>query len=156
MENQGVCISLAYCPTNKDVVASYRPKVEMPNDMAVSQSLPTQSSVAGQGVVGSHVLFRRAGSSCFQKLASVYAAVNDIRLPKTAIIDTKDQNRLFASSNEATCELVLQELPSFTVRQRLKSERPPLRDMKYTHASGQGLLSCLTDDTLQIFSAELS
>lgn len=156
MEDQGVCISLAYCPRSDDIVASYRPKFEMSNEMFVSQLSSTQSRVTGQGVVGSHVLFKRAGSSCFQKSGSVYANVNDIRLPKSAIIDTEDHKQLFASSNEATSELVLQELPSFTVCQRLKSERHPLRDMKYTHAFSQGLLGCLTDDTLQIFSSGIS
>lgn len=156
MDNQGVCISLAYCPSRDDIVASYRPKIEMSNEMADSQPSLTQSRIPGQGVVGSHVHFKRVGSSSFQKLSSVYANVNDIRLPKSAIIDIEDGNQLFASSNEATSELLLQELPSFTVYQRMKSERHPLRDMKYTHALSQGLLGCLSDDTLQIFNTHPS
>ncbi|XP_015898419.1 uncharacterized protein LOC107431904 isoform X3 [Ziziphus jujuba] len=156
MENQGVCISLAYCPSSDDIVASYRPKVEMSNEMALTQPSLTQSRVPGQGVVGSHVHLKRVGSSNFQKLSSIYANVNDIRLPKSAIIDIEDRSQLFASSNEATSELLLQELPSFTVCQRLKSERHPLRDMKYTHALSQCLLGCLCDDTLQIFNTQPS
>ncbi|PON49040.1 WD repeat containing protein [Parasponia andersonii] len=150
-EKQGVCISLAYCPSSDDIVASYRPKVETHNEVAISQ--PSQTpNVIGQGIMGSHVQYKRAGSNSFQKMASTYATVNQIRLPKCAIIDLEEDKKLFASREEGACELTLQELPSFSVFQRLNSEGHPLRDIKYTNAVGQGLLGCLSGDMLQIFS----
>ncbi|XP_060967711.1 uncharacterized protein LOC133035658 isoform X1 [Cannabis sativa] len=152
-ERQGVCISLAYCPSSDDIVASYRPKVEMHNDMATSQLSQTPSNVTGQGIMGSHVQYRRGGfNSCFQKLASTYASMNQIRLPKCAIIDFSEDKKLFASREEGACETALQELPSFSVSQRLNSDRYPLRDIKYTNAVGHCLLGGLSGDLLQIFS----
>ncbi|XP_062117358.1 uncharacterized protein LOC133831167 isoform X2 [Humulus lupulus] len=151
-ERQGICISLAYCPSSDDIVASYRPKVEMHNDMATSQLSQTPSNVIGQGIMGSHIQYRREGTNCFQKLASTHASVNQIRLPKCAIIDFSKDKKSFASREEGACEITLQELPSFSVYQRLNSERYPLRDVKYTNALGHGLLGCLSGDLLQIFS----
>ncbi|GFS45728.1 transducin/WD40 repeat-like superfamily protein [Actinidia rufa] len=86
-ENQGVCIALAYCPSSNHVVASFRPKVEMSGDMAVSQpSLTPATSLMGQG--------------------------------------------------------------------RLKSQKHPVRDVKYAHDLSSGLLSCLSEDKLQLFLKE--
>ncbi|XP_057984270.1 uncharacterized protein LOC131168670 isoform X3 [Malania oleifera] len=154
-ENQGVCISLAYCPRNDDIVASFRPKVGMLNEVAVSQPLPTPT-VAGQGVQGSHVLFKRRPGLCsYDKLGSSSAMVSDIRLPKSAIIDAGDRSSLFASADEVSCELILQDLPSFGVTQCLKSHSYPFRDVKFSHAFDPGLLGCLTEDKLQLFSAKV-
>lgn len=124
----------------------------MHNDMAISQPSQTPSRIFGQGTTGSHVQFKRAGTNSFQKLASTYASVNQIQLPKCAIIDLEEDNKLFASKEEGACELTLQELPSFSVFQRLNSQRHSLRDIKYTHALGRGLLGCLSGDVLQIFN----
>ncbi|XP_057478678.1 uncharacterized protein LOC130766025 [Actinidia eriantha] len=151
-ENQGVCIALAYCPSSNHIVASFRPKIEIACDMAVSQpSLTPATSLMGQGVQGSHILYKNVGNRCYQKLGSTIANVNDIRLAKSAIIDRQNHDVLFASSNEATCELFLQELPSFMVVQRLTSQKHPVRDVKYTHDLSSGLLSCLSEDKLQLF-----
>lgn len=156
-DNQGVCISLAYSPSSNDIVASYRPKVEMSNEMAFTQPSPTPSQVFGQGIQGSHVLYSRVGSDCFRKLGSSSANVNVIRLPKkSAIIDMNSQNRLFASGDDITCELILQQLPSFAVFQHLKTQKQHIHDVKYTNVLGQGLLSCLDEDRLQIFYMKLS
>ena len=87
----------------------------------------------------------------YQKLGSTSANVNDIRLAKSAIIDRQNHDVLFASSNEATYELFLQELPSFMVVQRLKSQKHSIRDVKYAHDLSSGLLSCLSEDKLQLF-----
>ncbi|KAK9289942.1 hypothetical protein L1049_008104 [Liquidambar formosana] len=84
------------------------------------------------------------------------ANVNDIRLSKSAIIDVENQNRIFASGDELAFELVLQDLPSFTAVQRLKSHKHFIRDVKYNHTVSKGLLSCLSEDTLQLFRAGLS
>jgi E3 ubiquitin-protein ligase RFWD3 len=154
-DNKGVCISLTYSRSSDDIVASYRPKVEMSNEMAISQPSPTQ--VIGQGTLGSHVHYRGVGSNCFQKWGSACANVNDIRLPKkSAIIDIENQNRLFASGDDKMCDLILQDLPSFTVLQHLNTRKHPIRDVKYTHAMSQGLLSCLSEDRLQLFCTKLS
>lgn len=131
-ENQGVCIALAYCPSSNHIVASFRPKVEMSNDMVVSQPSPAPvSSSMGQGVWGTHILYKALGNSCYQKLGSSCAYVNEVRLQKSAI--TYNHNLQFASTKEVPGEVVLQELPSFEVVQHLKSQPYPIRDVKYTH-----------------------
>ncbi|KAL5540796.1 hypothetical protein UlMin_042409 [Ulmus minor] len=151
-DHQGVCISLAYCPSSDDIVASYRPRVEIHNEMALSQPSQAPSQAIGQGVMGSHVLYKRVGSSSLQKLGSEYAKVSNVRLPKSAIIDFERDKKLFASMDEVASELILQELPSFSGFQRLKSGSPPLRDIKYTNFMDKGLLCSLNGDNLQIFS----
>ncbi|KAL6987345.1 RING-type E3 ubiquitin transferase [Sarracenia purpurea var. burkii] len=156
-QNQGVCIALAYSPSSNHIVASFRPKVEMSTEITVSQpSLTPVTPLMGHGVQGSHILYKTMGDGCYRKLGSVCANVNDVRLPKSAIIDIPNHNLQFASSNEVTCELVLQELPSFMVVQRLKSQKHPIRDVKYTHELSSGLLSCLSEDRLHLFSTKTS
>lgn len=154
-ENRGVCISLAYCPSSDDIVSTFRPKVEMSNEIAVSQYSLTQS-VMGQGMQGSHVLLKRVGGNCYQKLGSSCANVSDVRLPRSAIIDLQSHDPLFISGDEITHELVLKELPSFRVAQCIKSQKHPLRDVKYSHDLSSHLLCCLSEDTLQFFSAKFS
>ncbi|XVE61649.1 hypothetical protein DITRI_Ditri06bG0057300 [Diplodiscus trichospermus] len=148
--NQGVCISLAYCSSSDDIIASYRPRIDFSNEMASSQPLLTP--VIGQVVQGSHVHLKRAGSHCYRKLGVTCANVNDVRLPKSTIINIENHGCLFASGDELTGELVLQELPSFTFVQRLKFPKHPIHDVKYARAFDGGLLGCLSDDTLQLFS----
>ncbi|KAK3036370.1 hypothetical protein RJ639_032139 [Escallonia herrerae] len=156
-ENQGVCISLACCPKSDDIVASFRPKVEMSGEMTLSQSFPTPStSLTGHGVQGSHVLYKRLDGRCYQKLGSTCANVDDLRLPKSAILDHGNHNLLFASADDARRELVLQELPSLRAVQHLTSPSHPIRDVKYTHVGEKKLLSCLSDDMLQLFSLKSS
>ncbi|KZV26032.1 hypothetical protein F511_13910 [Dorcoceras hygrometricum] len=150
----GVCISLAYCSASDDVVASFRPKVEVSGDLDISQPVLTASSsfANGQGVRGSHVYFKRTGST-YRKLGETCANVSGIRLPKSAIIDAVSENPMFASGDEETCELVLQNLPSFTAVEHLKTKKQPIRDIRFTQALCSGLLSCLSDDSLQIFTS---
>lgn len=155
--NQGICISLSYSPSSDDIVASYRPKVEMQNEMAFSQPSIMHSQVIGQGVQGSHVHYKEVGSNYFQKLGSACANVNESRIPiRSAILDIENHGRMFASGDEVTRELILQELPSFTVIQHLNTQKRPIRDVKYTHAISQGLLSCLSEDTLHLFGTKFS
>lgn len=91
--SEGACISLACCPHNDDTVATYRPKIEIPTDMPLTQTSFTQSNVMmGQAVQGSNVHFKRAGDS-FQKLGSVPANVSDIRFPRSAIIGSEDDKK---------------------------------------------------------------
>ncbi|AQL06335.1 Transposon protein [Zea mays] len=58
MENQGVCISLACSSPSSDVlVASYRPRVELPDAIATSQaSTPQSPAPTGSGKLGCHTL----------------------------------------------------------------------------------------------------
>lgn len=153
-ENQGICISLACGDRNDDIVASFRPKLEISGDMAASQVLPTPVSTMEQAVYGSHVLYRRVGSR-YQKLGASCAKVSGIRLPKTAIIDRGKKNPMFASGDDATMELVLHELPSLNVAQRIKSLNSPVRDVRYAHLQNSVLLGCLSEDKLQLCSHKL-
>lgn len=154
-ENQGVCISLAYGPSRDDIVASFRPKIEFSGDLTISQpTLSASTSISGEGVRGSHVLYKRVGGR-YEKLGATCANVSGIRLPKSAIVDGVSQNPLFASADEVTSELVLQDLPSLTVVQHLRSRKYPIRDMKYASILNSGLLSCLAEDSLQLFSTKL-
>ncbi|BAT85747.1 hypothetical protein VIGAN_04332800 [Vigna angularis var. angularis] len=148
-DNQGVCISLAYCPSSDDIVASYRPKLM---DVPLSQPLATPLS-AGQGVQGTHVLFNRMGRHHFQKLGSSLANVSKIRLPKCVIMDIESQSRLLASLDEVTCDLVLHELPSFRLLQQFKIPAQA-RDLRYSPR--HGVLGCLSENTLQLFYSKHS
>ncbi|KAL9362172.1 hypothetical protein Peur_044957 [Populus x canadensis] len=152
--NQGVCVSLAYCASSDDIVVSYRPRVEMSNEV-VSQTLFKPSPATGQGVLGSHLHLKRVGSN-YEKLGIACSTVSGIRLPKSSIIDRQNQKPLFATGDEVSCGLILQELPSFTATQRLKSHQHFIYDVKYTSAHSQGLLGCLSEDTVQLFSTKLS
>ncbi|PPR92466.1 hypothetical protein GOBAR_AA28203 [Gossypium barbadense] len=143
------CISLAYCPSSDDIIASFRPRIDNSNKMAYSQHLLTPA--IGQGVQGSHVHLKRFGSNCYQKLAVTCANVNDVRLPRSAVMNIESHGCLFASGDELTGELVLQELPSFTVIQHLKLRKQPIYDVKYVHDVDGGLLGCLCDDILQLY-----
>lgn len=151
--NQGVCISLAYCHSSDDIVATFRPKVEMPDENGFSQLSQAPSSNMGHHVQGSHVLVKRLGS-IYQKLGSAIANVPGIRLPKSTILELGDNNSVFASGDEATSNLVLQELPSLKAAQCLQSY-PPIRDVKHTASQKPGLLCCLAEDRVQLFSRKL-
>ncbi|KAF2307427.1 hypothetical protein GH714_028484 [Hevea brasiliensis] len=124
--NQGVCISLAHCPSSDDIVATFRPKVEMTNEMSVSQLSPTPCSIIGQRVLGSHLHLKR-----------------------------ENEKPLFAVGDEETLGLILQELPTFTFTQNLKSHKHHICDIKCTSTLSQGLLGCLSEDRLQLFSSKI-
>ncbi|KAL2487336.1 Transducin/WD40 repeat-like superfamily protein [Abeliophyllum distichum] len=154
-ENQGVCISLAYGSSNDDIVASFRPKIEMSGDLAISQpTFSASDSLSVEGVRGSHVVYKRLGGG-YKRLGASCANVSGIRLPKSAIVDGVSRNPLFVSGDEVTSELVLQDLPSLTVVQHLQPQKYPIRDVKYARILNSGLLSCLTEDSLQLFSTKL-
>ncbi|KAG6769764.1 hypothetical protein POTOM_025425 [Populus tomentosa] len=137
-----------------DIVVSYRPRVEMSNEV-VSQTLFKPSPATGQGVLGSHLHLKRVGSN-YEKLGIACSTVSGIRLPKSSIIDRQNQKPLFATGDEVSCGLILQELPSFTATQRLKPHQHFIYDVKYTSTHSQGLLGCLSEDTVQLFSTKLS
>ncbi|XP_024011506.1 E3 ubiquitin-protein ligase RFWD3 isoform X2 [Eutrema salsugineum] len=161
-ENPGVCISSSYCPRSDHVVASYRPRVGSSDDTIPSQPSLTQTGIHNYsiGVVdGFHVCLKRRGvDSHYQKLSSSQASVDTIRLPRTAIIDLgEERKQLFASCDESTRELILQDPSSFAVSQRFPlASHHPLQDVKYAQVNGNGLLGLLTDDRLQLLRNESS
>jgi len=158
--NPGVCISSSYCPRSNHIVASYRPRVGSSDDTVPTQPSLTQTGVSNSnsnGVDGFHVCHKRRGvDSYYQKLSSTQAIVDPIRLPRTAIIDFGgERKQLFASCDESTRELILQDPSTFTISQRLPlSSHLPLQDVKYCHVNGSDLLGLLTDDRLQILRNE--
>ncbi|KAL1196627.1 hypothetical protein V5N11_021525 [Cardamine amara subsp. amara] len=154
--NPGVCISSSYCPRSDHIVASYRPRVGASDDTAPTQLSSTQTRVSNSnsnGVDGSHVCLKRRGAdSYYQKLSSKRAFVDTIRLPRTAIIDFgEEKKQLFASCDESTRELILQDPSTFIVSQRFPlSSHLPLQDVKYASLNGSGLLGLLSDDRFQL------
>ncbi|KAG9152941.1 hypothetical protein Leryth_012551 [Lithospermum erythrorhizon] len=150
-ENQGVCISVAYSPLSDNIVASFRPKIEISGDTVASQHTPFHSTpLSGQCVHGSHVFYKRIGSK-YQYCGSTTANVNHIRLPKSAVIDKQNKHTLFASGDEASGNLVLQELPTFEVVQKFSIPSHPIRDLKHVDIDNSELLCCLSEDRLQLF-----
>lgn len=148
--NQGVCISLAYCPNSDNIVATFRPKVDVPDETVISQLSQAPSLNLGHHVQGSHVLVKRLGSS-YQTLGSTSANVPGIRLPKSTIVELDDSNSAFACGDEATSNLVLQGLPSLTFTQSLQSYHP-IRDVRYAASQKPGVICCLGQDRMQFFS----
>ena len=154
--NPGVCISSSYCPWSDHVVASYRPRVGSSDDTVSTQPTLTQTGANTIGVDGFHVCLRRRGF-CFQKLSSTHASVDTIRLPRTAIVDFGEGGRkqLFASCEESTRQLILQDPSTFAVSQRFSlASHHPLQDVKYANVNGYTLLGLLTDDRLQLLRNE--
>lgn len=126
------------------------------NEVVSTQPASTPSSLVGQGTVGSRILIKKEGHNNFQKMGSFSATVNDIRLPKSTIIDIGNQKQLFASAEAITTEVVLHELPSFSAVQYLETQNHPVCDVKYTNFNSQGLLSCASEDALQLYTCSLS
>ncbi|KAG8647200.1 E3 ubiquitin-protein ligase RFWD3 [Manihot esculenta] len=152
--NQGVCISLAHCLSGDDVVVTFRPKVEMTNEMAYSQSSLTPCSISGRGVLGSHLHLKRVGDK-YEQLGISCATVSNIQLPRSVIVDRENEKPLFAAGDEETLGLILQELPTFKFDQSLKSHKHHICDVKYTSTLTQGLLGCLSEDRLQLYSSKM-
>ncbi|XP_058082108.1 uncharacterized protein LOC131230285 isoform X2 [Magnolia sinica] len=165
MENQGVCISLAYCNSSSDIIASFRPKVQIPNDNVASQaslsasptvsiqpSLPASPTVSRPAIMGSHVLVKRVGGNSYQSIGSAPCNVSEVRMPKSAIISIEDNNPLFAFGDEITHGLCVRDLPSFGVVEHLKRHPHPILDVKYARSTSLGLLSCISENRLQIFT----
>nr|DAD28575.1 TPA_asm: hypothetical protein HUJ06_030043 [Nelumbo nucifera] len=145
-------MSLAYCSSTDDIVASFRP-----DGTTDSQLSPSPSPTAlGQGIQGSHVLVKRIGSSGYQNLGSTSATISKIRIPRSTIVKVGACTTLFAYGDDINRELCLRELPSLRVIQKLQPHQYPILDVKYAHSSGPGLLGCMSEDKLQLFSARVS
>lgn len=76
-------------------------------------------------------------------------------MARTAIINMQNCSPLFAFGDEATRGLRLKELPSFNVTQNLKPHHHPILYVKYAHGQDAGILGSVSEDKLQLFSAEL-
>ncbi|XP_034202672.1 E3 ubiquitin-protein ligase RFWD3-like isoform X2 [Prunus dulcis] len=137
-EDQGACVSVAYSPSTDDIVASYRPKTET-------------SSETG----GSQVLIKRVAGCFYHKIGSVPVHLSDFHLTKSAMVDIPNCYPLFAYGDEVTRGLKLRELPSLKMSQNCEPHQHPILDVKYARSQGKGLLGCLSEDKLQLFSGEV-
>ncbi|KAL0002765.1 hypothetical protein SO802_016546 [Lithocarpus litseifolius] len=149
LENQGICMSLAYSPSSDDIVASYRPKILASNGATSFQS--SQSSTA-LNTVGSQVLVKRVAGNFYNKLGSTSTNVSYVQMTKSTIINIENCYPIFAYGDEVTHGLRLRALPNLSDSQNLKPHQLPILDVKYAHSQGSGLLGCISKDKLQLFS----
>eukprot|EP00258_Populus_trichocarpa_P009676 XP_002316395.1 E3 ubiquitin-protein ligase RFWD3 isoform X2 [Populus trichocarpa] len=155
-ENQGICTSLAYGPLSDDIVASYHPKSKKSNATVNSQCIdPDSSPFPGSATLCSQLLVKRIADSHYRNLGSTSAYLSNGQMARTAIINMQNCFPLFAYGDEATRGLRLKELPSFNVTQNLKPHHHPILDVKYAHNQDTGILGSVSEDKLQLFSAEL-
>ncbi|KAK8948073.1 hypothetical protein KSP40_PGU013163 [Platanthera guangdongensis] len=131
LENQGICISLATGLSNGEIVASFRPKIELPGDAAPSQT-PASSSqpIYSAGKLGSHVNIKMINGTSFQTIHAVSSYVSEVRMSKSAIICPERNNSLFAFGDESTHGVCLWNLPSFNVHSRHRPHLHPILDLK--------------------------
>ncbi|KAM4094333.1 hypothetical protein ACB094_06G187700 [Castanea mollissima] len=149
LEDQGICMSLAYSPSSDDIVASYHPKILASNGATSSQS--SQSSAA-LNTVGSQVLVKRVAGNFYNKLVSTSTNVSYVQMTKSTIINIENCYPIFAYGDEVTHGLRLRALPNLSDSQNLKPHQLPILDVKYAHSQGSGLLGCISKDKLQLFS----
>uniref|UniRef100_A0A804R8Q2 RING-type E3 ubiquitin transferase n=1 Tax=Zea mays TaxID=4577 RepID=A0A804R8Q2_MAIZE len=155
MENQGVCISLACSSPSSDVlVASYRPRVELPDAIATSQaSTPQSPAPTGSGKLGCHTLLRRTTATSFARDHICSGSVSELRMSKSAIIPCRDNQHLFAYGDESLYGVRTWRLPSFQRYTDLKPHRQPVLDLRYAESStGERYLGCLSAEKLQVFT----
>lgn len=151
-DKQGVCVSLACSNYSDYITASFRPKIEVAWEMGVSQPV---LNATGQATMGNHIVYTKMGAA-YQKVGASYGNVSDVRMPiRCAIVDRVYQNPVFASVDELRSEVVIQELPSLTVLERLKPQDTPIYDVKYSIISSSGLVGCLSDNSFRLYSARL-
>nr|KAJ0223680.1 hypothetical protein LSAT_V11C200061470 [Lactuca sativa] len=153
-ENQGVCISLAH--SNRDnIVASFRPKVQTSADTAVSQPLPT--SPEPSGVPGCHIFYKKTGTRCYKRTGSMLAAqMENVRLPKSTIINKQNYGSMFVFANETTSDLVLHDMSKMLVVQRLKVPKnqisDAISDVRCSKICDTSVLGCISGDVVQLFT----
>ncbi|CAL4923649.1 unnamed protein product [Urochloa decumbens] len=155
MENQGVCISLACAPPSSDLlVASYRPKVELPDDSATPQVITPQSlAPTGSGKLGRHTMLRRTAAASFAKDQACSGNVSDLRMSKSVIIPCGGNQHLFAYGDESLYGVRTWRLPSFQTYTDLRPHRQPILDLRFAESSTGGrYLGCLSAEKLQVFT----
>lgn len=152
MQNRGVCISLACCGSSDIAVATFRPKFGLLDDIAPSQLSSSPVPVPPSGKVGSHVLIEGINRLDFESRQIGTSAVSNIRMPKSAICSTRD-NLLFACGDETTNGVHIRHLPFFNRYIELKAHPHSILDLRYDQRTdGNGLLGCISDNRLQVFS----
>ncbi|KAK8934108.1 hypothetical protein KSP39_PZI014664 [Platanthera zijinensis] len=153
LENQGICISLATGLSNGEIVASFRPKIELPGDAAPSQTPASPSQpIYSAGKLGSHVNIKMINGTSFQTIHAVSGYVSEVRMSKSAIICPERNNSRFAFGDESTHGVCLWNLPSFHVHSRHRPHLHPILDLKYSSYGSSGLLGCLSESKLQVFT----
>ncbi|KAL5225623.1 hypothetical protein ABZP36_012262 [Zizania latifolia] len=156
MENHGVCISLACAPPSSDVlVASFRPKVELPDDgtSQVGKSQSPTPSASGKKL-GCHALIRRTDDTgSFAKDQICKGSVSGLRMSKSAIIPLGRSNQhLFAYGDETLGGVRTWRLPSFQTFTDLRPHRRPILDLRFAESSaGDRYLGCISEERLQVF-----
>ncbi|KAL8245791.1 hypothetical protein R6Q59_007007 [Mikania micrantha] len=149
-KNQGqVCISFAHC--NDDIVATFRPKIEMSTRMDVSQSLPTPSMSCG--VEGSNMFYKRSGAWSYKKTGYLVTEVDSIRLPKSCIINKPNHSPMFVVANEVTSELVLHDMTKMVVVQCFRTPKNQIWDIRCTQIWNSCVLGCLSGDVVQLYTS---
>lgn len=121
----------------------------MSGDIFVSQSLPSPSMSCG--VQGCHIFYRRTGPRAYQNTGSLVAQLDSIRLPKSSIINKQNQCPVFVSANEVTSNLILRDIFSLNVTQRLDIPKKPIWDVRCTQIWNSCVLGCLSGDVVQLF-----
>ncbi|XP_073000647.1 uncharacterized protein [Typha latifolia] len=155
MDDLDICISLAYGTPTADIIASFRPKVDLSNDTLSSQTWGSPSPpISNSGKLGSHVLFKRANGTSFCKDQVCSGYVSKLRMSKSAIICSETGPPLFAYGDESFYGVRIWHLPSFQKYTDLKPHRHPILDLRYAASStGPGLLGCLSEEKLQLFTS---
>lgn len=153
MENQGVCTSLAYCDTSNDIIATFRPKVNTSSDTVASQpSISPPSTVSGPVTWGSHILLKQADDASYQSHGLVQSCVSAVRFQKSAFISKQGYSPLFTYGDETTNGLSVRDLPSLEFVDSLGQNSSPILDVKYAHSTTAGLLGCISEKKLQLFT----
>ncbi|XP_068645897.1 uncharacterized protein [Aristolochia californica] len=150
LENQGICISLAYCGCSEDIVATFRPKVQFFSDHQISQ--PSTMTTPGSPILGSYVHLKRTGMNSYQNFEHVSSYVSEVRMPKSSVISLVDSNPLFAHGDEGSHRVSLRELPSLHLINALTPHERPILDVKYASSADVGLLGCVSENKVQVFS----
>ncbi|KAM0938826.1 putative transcription factor WD40-like family [Dioscorea sansibarensis] len=154
MENQGICISLACSSSADELVASYRPKVEVSNDTASGSQFSSSPSqpISGCGKLGTHVHIKRLSGMRYCRHRDSFGYVSELRMQKSAIISVEGRYPLFAYADESTRGVCLSGLPSFQVVNHLMPHPKHILDLRYAKASGPGFLGTISEDKLQLFT----
>lgn len=143
--SQGSCISLAYSCSNEEIIATYRPTPQLHDPIQTRLCTPLRSLI----------LMKRASNSFYLKLGSTCAQLGDVWITKSTIINVENCLPMFAYGNDVGNGLRLLEIPSLTLTQDLKPHQHPILDVKCSSFRDSSVLGCLSQDSLQLFSAKV-
>ena len=148
MDSYGICISRACSISRDDLLASFRPRVELSNDIMFSQaSISSSPGLSGSaGRLGSHVLLKRANSGSYESYPICSGNVSEVRMSKSAIIPTEGKTPLLPR------RVCLWNLPQSKVHSYLRPHPKPILDLKYARAPVSGFLGCMSEDMCLVFT----